>query len=72
MSHNRDAAFHNPPYLFGYGYTAFKLNCLSASLLNKTGSILESIINTNVVGHEWHITNYHRLLGASNYGFGMV
>ncbi|MBA7557534.1 hypothetical protein ES705_50294 [subsurface metagenome] len=72
MTHNRDTAFHNPPYLFRYSYTAFKLNRLGSSLLNETGRILERFLNASVIGHEWHIADYQHLFGTSNYGLGMV
>jgi len=72
VTHNRDATFHKPSYFLGYGYTSLKLNRLGASLLNKAGGIPQSLFHTEVVGHKWHITDYHRLLGAPYHGFGMV
>ena len=72
MTHNRDATFHNSAYLFSYSYATLKLNRLGATLLNKAGGVVQGIGGTDVVGHKWHITDYHRLFCAPDHSFSMV
>ena len=72
MAHHRNAAFHHPLYLFRHSDTTLKFDRLGAGFLNKESRIPERILNTDVVGHKGHITNYHCLLGTSNHRFGVM
>ena len=72
MAHDRYAAVNDAPYLFRHRHPALKLDRLGARLLNKAGGVAQGVLNADVVGHEGHIADYHRLLGAPDHRFGVV
>ena len=72
MAHDGDAAFHDAPHLFRHRHPALQLDGLGAALLDKAGGVIEGVFQADVVGHEGHIADDHRLFGAADHRLGVV
>ena len=67
MAHHRDAAFHNSMYLFGYGETTLKLDCLGATFLYKTAGIAQSVLGGDMPFMTYHTDSTDAMRNAARF-----
>ncbi len=72
MAHDGDAAFDDALYLFRHRYPTLELDRLGAAFLDKAGGVIKGVFDADVVGHEGHIADDHRLFGAPDHRLGVV
>ena len=72
VTHDRDADLGEPARDFDHPASAFELDRVHAGLLHEAAGARDRLLDRRVIGHERHVADQQRLLGAPSDGLRVV